>query len=163
MTRPLACKKIFEQQPWTQGVVSGLDIGRYFKSLQLSPTLRKYKTNLHAILSGIPQRQTMQKWKVKVDSVKIFLHKQLFQIFSDIYKHKNKGPCFAPCGCCVDIWTEVMGLKSSRVQGYHRASAAVLSAPAAEKQTAALFKTLNSLKINNSCLSKFSGTCRFEK
>ena len=39
-----------------------------------------------------------------------------------------------------------MGLKSSRVQGY-RASAAVLSVPAAEKQTAALSKSWNDLKL----------------
>ena len=57
---------------WTSADISNL--------CNFSPTLRKYKTNLHAILSGIPQRQTKQKWKVKVDSVKIFLHKQLFQI-----------------------------------------------------------------------------------
>ena len=86
-----------------------------------------------------PERHTAKANKAKVESEswfsKIFLQKQLFQIQTQIlFKMAMLSHL---CGCCVDIWTEVMGLKSSRVQGYHRASAAVLSAPAAEKQIAA--------------------------
>ena len=69
------------------------------------------------------------------------------------------------CGCCLDIWMEVMGLKSSWVQGYHQASKPpqrfCLLFHSCRKTNRRPFQNLNNLTKNDFCLQNISNTCIF--